>query len=464
MKKVLSWLLTMMIMVSMAGVAIAEGDAAAVTVLDFEDGNSAFLGLSMAKGNADKATLSVTDFNGSKALKVEGTGKVPYVAFNVDGLLGENITKLASVTFDVGVDAGADGKFYAVSGKIYAYAGAELNETSDDWSVYLKRSNPKTASATLDESFIAGAGNNIVISKETDNAQTKLGTPVAFYLDNIRFLDAEGKELPLDTSAVYEDATVEADLSNLLYLTDVVEFGDTATAGAWSQADLASGADIIAALEPGKVIEISFESASGDMWLVFPDSAAGWMRVGNDGKAYNNDSKKVAQVTYEMIAELLGEDKSTWGARVQAEASDAWQVYGIKVGTANPVVSLGEDAVEFGDTVSGGAWSQGTLESGEAIIAALEPGKAIAISFESEDNTMWTVFPDSAAGWMRVGNDGKATIQGDVAYVPYEMVAEALGEDKAAWGARVQAESASAWTVYSVSVGTLVESDPRQAK
>lgn len=463
MKKVLSWLLTMAIMVSMVSFAIAEGDAA-VSVLDFEDGNFAFLGLSMAKGNADKATLSVVDFNGSKALKVEGTGKVPYVAFNVDGLLGENITKLASVTFDVGVDAGSDGKFYVVSGKTYAYAGAELNESSDDWSVYLARSNPKGAKAVLDESFIAGAGNHIVISKETDNAQTKLGTPVAFYIDNIRFLDADGKELALDTSAVYADATVEADLSNLLYLTDAVEFANTASAGGWSQATLESGEDIIAALEPGKVVEISFESASGNMWLVFPDSAAGWTRVGNDDVAYINDSKNLAQVTYEMIAEKLGEDKSTWGSRVQCEASDAWQVYAIRVGTANPVVSLGDDAVEFGDTASAGAWSQGTLESGEAIIAALEPGKAIAISFESEDNTMWTVFPDSAAGWTRVGNDGKATIQGGVAYIPYEMIVEALGEDKSAWGSRVQAESASAWTSYSVSVGTLMASDPRQPK
>lgn len=463
MKKVLSWLLTMIIVVTMAGVAVAEGDAA-VTVLDFEDGNFAFLGLSMAKGNADKATLSVVDYNGSKALKVESTGKVPYVAFNVEGLLGENLTKLAKVTFDVGVDAGSDGKFYAVAGKTYAYAGAELTETSDDWSVYLERSNPKAASAVLDESLIADAGNYIVISKETDNAQTKLGTPVAFYLDNICFLDADGNALALDTTAEYKDATAEADLSNLLYLSDVAEFGDTATAGAWSQADLASGEAIIAALEPGKVVEIAFESKSGDMWLVFPDSAAGWMRVGNDGKAYINDSKNVAQVTYEMIAEVLGEDKSTWGTRVQAEASDEWQVYSIKVGTANPVISLGEDAVEFGDTATAGAWSQADLASSEAIMAALEPGKAIAISFVSEDNTMWAVFPDSAAGWMRVGNDGKATIQGGVAYVPYEMIVEVLGEDKAAWGARVQAESATNWEVYDVSVGTLVESDPRQAK
>ena len=42
----------------------------------------------------------------------------------------------------------------------------------------------------------------------------------------------------------------------------------------------------------------------------------------------------IAQVTYEQIAQVCGEDKSTWGARMQCESSTAWTVYSVAVGQA----------------------------------------------------------------------------------------------------------------------------------
>ena len=59
-----------------------------------------------------------------------------------------------------------------------------------------------------------------------------------------------------------------------------------------------------------------------------PDAAAGWSRinqqqVGAGGKAY---------VTYEEIAAVCGEDKTTWGARMQCEAKTDWEVYSVRVG------------------------------------------------------------------------------------------------------------------------------------
>ena len=149
--------------------------------IDFEDGLFGFVGLSMAKGNADASELSLVDYNGSKALKVDVQSKVPYVALSLDGLLGADIEKVRTIEMDLGVDL-SGGKFYACSGRIYAYSGTKLTESYDDWAVYMEKSNPKTAISTLgsdEELFVANAGNYIVISKETDNAQSAGNDPVS---------------------------------------------------------------------------------------------------------------------------------------------------------------------------------------------------------------------------------------------------------------------------------------------
>ena len=72
-------------------------------VIDFEDEYYAMLGVSTATGDADASELSVVDYNKSKALRVDVKAKNPYVAFNVEGLLGENLDKVRTLTFDVGV-------------------------------------------------------------------------------------------------------------------------------------------------------------------------------------------------------------------------------------------------------------------------------------------------------------------------------------------------------------------------
>ena len=39
-----------------------------------------------------------------------------------------------------------------------------------------------------------------------------------------------------------------------------------------------------------------------------------------------------AYIPFEMLAEYCGEDVSKWGARMQCEASGAWEVFSVKVG------------------------------------------------------------------------------------------------------------------------------------
>lgn len=430
-----------------------------VYVIDFEDGNFAMLGVSTATADADASVLSVVDYNGSKALRVDVKAKTPYIGLNVEGLLGENLDKVAAIKFDVGAELGTDGKFYAVSGKLYTVTGADQTKTGYDWSVYLKSKNPKTATVTLKDVFFTnGQGDTILITKEADafvdSGKFDGEEPRDIYLDNIMFLDAAGQPLPLDLTAIWTAPDTDADLSNLSVLNNAVSLeGMTVEGGAWGQNGVSMTEDFRAALVPGSVIEISYESESGDIWLVFPDSAAGWMRVAQ-GTATTNNSKTTAQITYAQIAAVLGEDVSAWGDRLQCEASGAWKVYAVKVGTPGAKYAL-TGAVEFeGFTCEGGAWSQNGFEIPETVLEALVPGTAVEIEFESESGDMWIVMPDSAAGWMRVGQ-GTAAISGSKAYVTYEQIAEACGEDKTAWGARMQCESSGAWKVYGVKVGKL---------
>ena len=455
MKKLLSCLLLAALLL---GCTAVLAEAAPATIIDFADGNYAFLGVDTVAGNADACELSVVDYNGGKALRVDVKSKVPYVALNIEGLLGENYVKLAKMTFDVGAELGSDGKFYAQSGKVYTVTGEDQTKNGYDWSVFLKNKNPKAATVKITSPLTAGIGEYMLITKETDtfvDSGRFAGEEARdIYLSNLQFFDAEGNVLTLDLTAVWESPNAEADLSNLSVLTGAVDFpGFTCEAGGWSQSGFSMPEEFRAALVPGSVIEISFESGNGTMWLVFPDSAAGWKRIGNNHQASINNSKTTAQITYEQIAAVLGEDTSTWGDRLQCEAGDSWKVYSVKVGQAQPRVAL-TGVVEFeGFTCEGGGWSQSGFNFTQEVLDALQPGTALEISFESDNNTMWIVLPDSAAGWKRIGNNGAATIIGNKAYITYEQIVEIVGEDKAGWGARLQCEGGADWKVYAVNVG-----------
>ena len=380
---------------------VASPVAGAVSsVIDFADGNFGFLGMDTTLGNADASELSIVDYNGGKALCVSpaAAGKVPYVSLNVK------------------VPEGA---------------------------------------------FVAGRGDTLQFTKEVDSfidsKKFDGEAPRDFYVTNIQFFDAEGNVLPVDTTAEWVAPVTEEDRSYLYDVANAVEFPNFAyEGGGWSQNGAEMPQEFLDALVPGSVIEISYESEDGTMWIVLPDAAAGWSRIANDGSAAINNSKNTCQITYEQIAAVCGEDKSTWGAKLQCEAGSAWKVYSVKVGqkaarkVATPVASFDGFACE------GGAWGQNGFDIPENVLDALVPGTALQIDFESEDGSMWIVMPDSTAGWMRVAQ-GAASISGSKAYITYEQIVEACGEDKAGWGARMQCEAGSAWKVYAVSVVKLTE-------
>lgn len=446
--------------------------------IDFEDGSISFVAPYMQPADAAEVELSVVDFNGSKALQVKNlSGKVPYIAFDADSLLGADVAKVAKIQMKVGISYD-NGGFSAVSGAIYAWSGEDLVESSDSWSVYVENKNPNKAVAELaaGEEFVAGANNIFFINLKTDNGVADGLGNATMYIDDIAFLDADGNTLTADSSVAFvapdgfENTGV--DNSNLCGLTDAVNFeGFAVSGGAWSQNGFDIPEEVVNALVPGSVVEIEYSSTSGNCWVVMPDAAAGWMRIGvgdcdgsGQGYAYYNNSRNKVQIPYEIFAEYLGEDVSAWGARMQCESDGDWEVFSVKVGQKAPRYTMA-GGVEFaGFATNGGAWSQNGFDIPQEIIDALVPGTAVEIKYTSATGELWVVMPDAAAGWTRVGvgnYDGSAslaaTCDGQTCYIPYELFVDKLGEDKSQWGARMQCEASSDWEVFSVKVGALAE-------
>ncbi|MCM1047075.1 MAG: hypothetical protein NC433_01455 [Clostridiales bacterium] len=457
----------------------AETPAVVEASVDFEDGNCGFAAAYMQPGNAAEIELSVADFNGSKALQVKNlNGNVPFVAIDVASLLGADISKVANIEMDMGVSF-ESGKFSAVSGAILTWSGDDAHETSTDWSVYMENANPKTAAVAVD-GFVADAGNVLIVSLSSDVSADAGTGNATLYIDNIRFLDASGALVGADSSVAFvaPDGFESSgpDRSNLAGLTKAVEFTGFATsAGGWGQAGFDMPQEIIDALVPGSVVEINYTSTTGNMWLVMPSAAAGWMRVGvgdADGSgqeyAYTNNSGTTAQVTYEQLAAVCGDDVSTWGATMQCESDGDWEVFSVKVGQAAPSYAGLQGAVELeGFSKSAGGWAQDGMDMTQEFIDALVPGSVVQIDYSSSTDNMWIVMPGATAGWMRVGvgdadgsGQGYALCDGSKCYITYETLAEICGDDVSAWGTTLQCESDGDWEVYSVKVGTPIEFKP----
>ena len=440
--------------------APVETEPAKVEVsVDFEDGNMGFVALYDGMANADASTLEIVDFNGGKGLKVtNGSGKVPYVAFDVASLLGENAANVASIQMTMGIE-NPDGEFYACSGEVKLWAEKELSKTAYGWSVYLENKNPKVATVVLeDEAFSADVAPLMVVNLNTDNGATAGKANANFFIDDIRFLDASGNLIAADTSAVFaapNGFSGEKDMSNLQYLganAVALEGMSGKAAGAWAQDGVEMTPEFLEALVPGSVIEIEYASETGDMWIVMPWAEAGWMRV-QQQTAATNLSKNIAQITYEQIAAVCGEDKATWGAMLQCEASGAWEVYSVKVGMPTGLKNLANKVNLDGFAVTGDAWAQNGIELTPEQQALLVPGAVIEINYTSETGDMWLVMPWAEVGWSRIEQQ-TAPCNGSVCQITYEQIAAVCGDDVSKWGTMMQCESSGAWEVFAVSISS----------
>lgn len=427
--------------------------------VNFEDGNAGFISLYEGKANADASTLEVVEHNGSKVLKVtNANGKVPYVAIDVVSLLGDNAANVASVEMLLELDSPVD-TFYACSGKFITWDGGKLTTYTHDWSVYLEKYNPRYCSFELDtdsgEAYTADAS-VLIVTLETDNAATaRLGNNT-LYIDDIRFLDKDGKLITADTTVAFnapDGFNADKDMSNLVYLgaNQVALDGMSGKTGAaWVQDGVEMTEEFLAALVPGAVIEIEFTCTTGELWIVMPDATAGWSRVCQQTAA-TNSSKNICQITYEDIVAVCGDDVSAWGARLQCEGSGDWTVYSVKIGQNSGLVSTSNKTVWSDTTVTGNAWVQAGIDLTPEMIAALVPGTIIEIQYTSTSGDLWIVMPDAAAGWSRVCQQ-TAPCNGSVCQVSYEDIVAVCGEDTSTWGTRLQCESSGDWEVYSISI------------
>ncbi len=477
-KKLLAMILALVLVISMAAcgaekpqettaaptVAPTEATApveAAAPSVDFEDGNIGFVALYEGMANSDASVIELVDYNGSKALKVtNGSGKVPYVAIDVWSLLGENAANVASIEMTMGIE-NPDGKFYACSGDLMLWNTKELSKTKTGWSVYMENKNPKVATFDLkDQVFSADVAPIMVISLSTDNGATAGVAPANLFIDDIRFLDAAGNVIAADTTVAFaapSGFSGDKDMSNLSYLkasTVALEGMAGITGTAWGQNGVEMTEDFLAALVPGAIIEIEYSSTAGNMWIVLPDAAAGWSRVQQQTAATNN-SKNIAQITYEQIVAVCGEDVSTWGARLQCESEGDWEVYSVKVGQNAGLKTSAKKTVWYEGSVTGGAWGQNGIDLTQEMIDALVPGTMIEAAYTTTSATgdLWIVMPDAAAGWSRVEQQ-TAACNGSVMQITYEQIAAVCGEDKSTWGTRLQLESDGDWEVFSISLVT----------
>ena len=273
-----------------------------------------------------------------------------------------------------------------------------------------------------------------------------------------------GARMQCESDSAWEVFSVKVgqQAKNLALVNAVTFEGFETKADAWAQDGFDMPQEVIDALVPGSVVEVTYSSETGNMWLVMPDAEKGWMRVGQAGTEDPAvcDGQK-CYITYEQLAALCGEDVSTWGARMQCESDSAWEVYGVKVGTAAEFAPVNKLTKFEGFETAADAWAQDGFDMPQEIIDALVPGAVVTVQYSSESGNVWLVMPDAEKGWMRVGQAGTedpAVCDGQKCYITYEQLAALCGEDVSTWGARMQCESDSAWEVYGVWVSAPVTS------
>ncbi len=214
-----------------------SASADAVTVLDFENGT--FDGITMKTDDGgDQSILSVVDYNGSKQLKVEiqKANRIPKVFFDINTLVGaNNMDKVAKVSFDLTIqsklildDSDPDNIVYEVTSWQGGGCGAQDGEggslgwtelgawTCED---YEDGSNSVTINYDLGSARYTNGveGSHLLFMKWAGTD----ANPVDMYIDNFKFMDADGnalefypaatEEAPAEEETTEEEATEEVE-------------------------------------------------------------------------------------------------------------------------------------------------------------------------------------------------------------------------------------------------------------
>lgn len=362
----------------------------ASSYVNFEDGNADFAVIALSNAACDLAsTLSVKDFAGSKGLVATSpasdnifSGKHPFIAIDVVGMLGEKAADVAKIQYDIGIDF-KGGAFQAVAGSLLMYTGEGNVESTTPWSVYLEEQNPKTYTVDVPEGgFVTGAKNYICFTVIDGNPIESTDFDVA--LDNIVFRDKDGNVITPDTSVKFN--TVEGiDQSFWLNLVwdnatkqpvneKIILTGVKTGSGWWPDAkNSMSFVDGVAKeqgygaqltpddFKPGMVMTIyydqPFEHLDENAYQIPYLRAQAWATedgsfAGGSADVWNftddyletdrrNNARTIVQYTYEEIAEALNKGFGTTG--------EDWKTYCSFLGVADRGAAINIYKVTIGE-------------------------------------------------------------------------------------------------------------------
>lgn len=189
----------------------ANVKAATADVVDFENGDFTGISMMLTDADSDQSVLSVADLDGSKALLVDKqeAGKIAKVSIDALALVGaSNLDKVRAITFDVTVvnpdgaaltwNGGGIGAKIGVDGSVWYQGGSW--EVQDD--------ENSSASTTFTEKFVDGMGFTKDATVSGYLFMNWSGNLNDFYIDNVKFLDADGNALALAVAGAADDAAV----------------------------------------------------------------------------------------------------------------------------------------------------------------------------------------------------------------------------------------------------------------
>ena len=282
--------------------------------VNFSDGRFSFLAVDESPPGAAKIRLSLVDYGNGKAVRADMAGAgAPYIVIDASGLLGKKAAGLRVMEMTLALER-EDGEFYAASGEIRAYSGKERSESSYSWSVYLPEKNPNTVRAVLEdgEYFIPGADNFFILTRKVDNALEAGKDPSSFIIAAIRFFDATGNEMGVNSRAVFRapEGFGQRDLSNLAAVgEEYVLEKSNGSSGDWGQAvaldTLKNGGSLDPSLFAGNAAVMVYYSSASPPELILQSwtGGAGWAKV---APLAVNDSASCAQYALDDMAEAFG--------------------------------------------------------------------------------------------------------------------------------------------------------------
>ena len=203
--------------IALSSVTAVSAAAYAADVVDFEDGNYSFVSMKTDDGG-DDSKLSVVDFNGSKQLKVDVTdcANVPKVYFDLNSMLNsDDFDKVKTIQMDVTFESKDGVTPPGWAGGAIGTQGGEAKtpnwaQTAWECGEYDKAvSDP----VTVERKFLLYSERLVNGTEGTHMILMRWGSEVDYnmYVDNIRFLDADGNAIDVDLKTVAAPVQTETE-------------------------------------------------------------------------------------------------------------------------------------------------------------------------------------------------------------------------------------------------------------